>query len=111
DAYEDSLFCSEAGNWRDLRHAHAVAFGESWCHGAPGILHARLAAPAAQNTHYLRAALSTTRALGYDRPDSLCCGNFGIIDILLAAGERLGDQEIVETAHQRATDVLARASS
>lgn len=39
--YEDSLYSQELGNWLDLRRTvqHTM---NAWCHGAPGILLARL---------------------------------------------------------------------
>lgn len=41
--YEDSLFCSESGNWLDLRNKERKeASTNAWCHGAAGILLSRL---------------------------------------------------------------------
>lgn len=41
--YEDSLFCPDSGNWRDLRSKEKEeAAMNAWCHGAAGILLARL---------------------------------------------------------------------
>lgn len=41
--YEDSLFCPDRGNWRDLRSKEKEeAAINAWCHGAAGILLSRL---------------------------------------------------------------------
>jgi len=41
-AYENSLYSEEKGNWRDLRYPQTEAYSNAWCHGAAGILLARL---------------------------------------------------------------------
>lgn len=41
--YEDSLFCPDSGNWRDLRSkGREETAMNAWCHGAAGILLSRL---------------------------------------------------------------------
>lgn len=40
--YENSMYSEEKGNWRDLRQRDREAYGNAWCHGAPGILLSRL---------------------------------------------------------------------
>ena len=43
-AYENSMYCAEEGNWRDLRgngRCHEV-YANAWCHGAAGILLSRM---------------------------------------------------------------------
>ena len=45
-AYEDSLFDEKKGNWKDLRHEEGERkSSNAWCHGANGILLARLRLP------------------------------------------------------------------
>lgn len=40
--YEDSLYFTEEGNWKDLRYPGIHAYSNAWCHGAAGILLSRL---------------------------------------------------------------------
>lgn len=40
--YENSLYSEHAGNWRDMRYPQQEVYGNAWCHGAAGILLARL---------------------------------------------------------------------
>lgn len=40
--YEDSLYSEEYGNWLDLRCPDRNKIMNAWCHGAPGILLARM---------------------------------------------------------------------
>ena len=108
-AYERRHFEVEAGNWLDLRdlpgrralwHDRA-RFAAAWCHGAPGVALARMAAVAAWNDGEARAealaALQTTAAqvrdeLGRDQREfGLCHGLSGNADVLLEAAGGLGD--------------------
>jgi type 2 lantibiotic biosynthesis protein LanM len=90
--YERGLFCAEAGNWRDLRDLKHMYFPTLWCHGAPGIGLARLAAVALlQDDDGVRAdlapALQTTLATGFGFNHSLCHGDLGNLELLLQGGE------------------------
>lgn len=40
--YENSLYSEQYGNWRDNRYPNQEIYSNAWCHGAPGILLARL---------------------------------------------------------------------
>lgn len=40
--YENSLYSEQYGNWRDKRYPEQEVYSNAWCHGAPGILLARL---------------------------------------------------------------------
>jgi type 2 lantibiotic biosynthesis protein LanM len=116
--HEDDHFSRDAGNWVDLRASNISApnhsFGESWCHGAPGILACRLGmlqkTPDVATRH-LDAALEKVRCLSLERPDSLCCGNAGIIDTMLQAGTALHDPGLIAHAYRRAEGLLERAGS
>jgi type 2 lantibiotic biosynthesis protein LanM len=90
-AYERSLFCAEAGNWRDLRDPEHVRFPTAWCHGAPGIGLARLCGMPVLEDDGIHAdiatALQTTLATGFGFNHSLCHGDLGNLELLLQSGE------------------------
>ncbi|MEH2072559.1 MAG: type 2 lanthipeptide synthetase LanM family protein [Nostoc sp.] len=108
-AYERSVFSPAAGNWPDLR---AIAltqnkpFMTSWCHGAPGIGLARLGGLMILDTTEIRqeigVALNTTQQFGLEARDNLCCGNFGRIEVLLVAAQKLSQPKLWETAQKQA---------
>lgn len=94
--YERSLFAPEPGNWPDLRGAPGTrTFKTAWCHGSTGIGLARLASlrhlDDATVRREIAAALEDTRAQGLGRDHSLCHGDAGSLELLLAAREVLGD--------------------
>jgi lantibiotic modifying enzyme len=119
--YERSWFDAGEQNWPDLRSLYDPTLGDgkrlgymnAWCHGAPGVGLARLAchgldtelAPLAE----IQAALRTTRAglalaLSTGQGNfSLCHGHAGNADLLIEAGQRLGDAEALELARQVGT--------
>jgi hypothetical protein len=99
----------EAHNWPDLRGARSqgeiarpVAFGVSWCHGAPGIALSRLRAYrlvvdekcrdeaniALETTHKIVAAALHSRTGNY----SLCHGLSGNAEVLMYGSDVLGAQ-------------------
>ena len=87
----------------------------AWCHGAPGIGLARLLSLPYLDDATIRAeiatALETTRAHGFGGNHSLCHGDLGNLDLLLQAGEALGDDGWVEAAGRKAAQVLASIES
>lgn len=114
-AWERRLFDAEAGNWPDLRRVSgpvsrstALPYGMSWCHGAPGIVLARLRAADLLADDTLRAeapvALETTRrwiddALANgDESFCLCHGLAGNALILHDGGVALGDPALIDAA-------------
>ncbi len=108
-AFERSLFLPAQQNWADLRVSspRPVEKSESdgpvqrcmvaWCHGAPGIGLARLAAleqlDDAQVREEIDIALDTTMRYGLDANHSLCHGALGNIELLLLAARLLNRQE------------------
>jgi type 2 lantibiotic biosynthesis protein LanM len=114
-AYERSVFSPTAGNWPDFRIQTATqpAFGESWCHGAPGIGLARLGGLSVLDTPEVRqdidAALSTTRQVSPDDVDHLCCGTLGRVETLLVAADLLDRPDWLEMEQKRAAWVVKRA--
>jgi type 2 lantibiotic biosynthesis protein LanM len=118
--FEQALFLPEVGNWPDLRalseqtgeHASHTAM-TAWCHGAAGIGLARLGGLSVLDTPQIRAdlavALQTTQKTGLQEVDSLCCGNGGRIEFLVAASQRLKQPHLLEVARQWSS-VLVRRS-
>jgi type 2 lantibiotic biosynthesis protein LanM len=109
-AYERSLFCAEVGNWRDLRDPAQVRFPTAWCHGAPGIGLARLAAVSLLEEDdgicaEVATALQTTLATGFGCNHSLCHGDLGNLDLFLCSGEPSWH----DTANRLAGALLDRA--
>lgn len=102
-AYERSLFDPAAGNWRDLRGGNAP-YMAGWCHGAPGIGMARVAALEVC-AHELLAddlarAVDGTLRVARAPVDHYCCGEFGRITFL-------GEAKQETAARSRAGRLLA----
>jgi type 2 lantibiotic biosynthesis protein LanM len=113
-AYEDGLFDPRAGNWPDLRRSGGDAFETaSWCHGGAGITLGRLGGLASLDDPAVRRDIERGVALMLRRPvynvDYACCGNAGLVDILLTASQRIGRADAREAALERAWRVVARA--
>jgi type 2 lantibiotic biosynthesis protein LanM len=117
--FEQHLFSPEARNWPDLREASTSpdgppVFATGWCHGAPGIGLARLGGLPTLDTPQVRndlqVALQTTLAYPLTPLDNLCCGNFGRIELLVAASQRLGQPQLLEMAQRQASVLIHRAS-
>jgi lantibiotic modifying enzyme len=111
-AYERSVFSTAAANWPDLRE-HQPRFMVTWCHGAPGIALARLGSLSIYQTDEIyqdiEVALQTTQKYGLQGIDHLCCGNFGRIEVLLVAAQKLARPQLLETAQKKAAWVVAQA--
>jgi type 2 lantibiotic biosynthesis protein LanM len=103
--YDRSLFVPELNNWADLRVFTARPGGAepgdepapksmvAWCHGAPGIGLARLAALdqlADTARDEIDIALNATMQFGFAMNHSLCHGALGNLELLLTAARLLG---------------------
>jgi type 2 lantibiotic biosynthesis protein LanM len=115
-AYERSVYCANAGNWPDFRFSKNTdqsQFMTSWCHGASGIGLARLGGLEILDTDAIRQdieiALQRTQSIGIEEIDHLCCGNFGRVEVLLIAAEKLARPELRILAHKQAAGVVAKA--
>ncbi len=119
-AFEETLFVAEQGNWLDLRGARdldearrAGRCGMAWCHGAPGILLARLAGLRGLDTESVRAdiaaAVATIVAAPAGEIDQCCCGEAGVIEVLVSAADALQRHELLDTARRRAAALRAKA--
>jgi type 2 lantibiotic biosynthesis protein LanM len=98
--YEDRTFNVKTKNWPDYRLVtESDSYMKSWCHGAPGIALSRLGSlniDASLNNKLLedaKIALETTYNTMLTLNDSLCCGNFGIAEILAVGGRMLTNEE------------------
>ena len=111
--YERTLFDPVAQNWRDLRGdpADGEHFMHAWCHGAPGIGLARLALlpllAGEELEPEIAAALASTRARGFSGGHSLCHGDFGNLDLLVAAATTLLRPDLLDEARRLAAGWLA----
>ncbi|MCB0051331.1 MAG: hypothetical protein KDE24_17500, partial [Caldilinea sp.] len=111
--YERTLYGAAAQNWRDLRGADDGddIFMWAWCHGAPGVGLARLGLrpllddPALGGE--LTAALESTRAHGFGGGHSLCHGDFGNLELFVAAAEALQQPALLDQARHVASALLA----
>ena len=110
--YEQSVFSPEARNWPDLRGEKKI-FMTSWCNGASGIGMARLGGLSILNTNKIQQdieiALKATQESGLKGVDTLCCGNFGEIDMLVLAAKKLARPELLEIAQKKASWIVDRA--
>ncbi len=87
-------------------------FLSTWCHGLPGILLSRLASPQLYTDAELTAEVE--RCLT-DFPaelpiDHWCCGNLGLVEILLYAGYRLSRPDLEAAVSGLAGRVFIRAA-
>ena len=108
--YERSVFSPERGNWPDFRcfsgegeetgniqdeyTSESLSWYTTWCHGAPGIGLARLSmlrdgSNDPQLEIEVMASIETTLKSGFGLNHSLCHGDFGNLELILAAGERV----------------------
>jgi len=115
-AYETHLFSPIAQNWPDLRIRTGEGdrrFAVMWCHGATGIGLARLGGLTVEATDAIQqdieVALQTTQDHGWLGVDHLCCGNFGRLELLITAGQRLCRPALLSTALGQATQLVVRS--
>ena len=116
-AYERSVFSPNAANWPDFRtfaqQNGQPGFMVSWCHGATGIGLARLGGLSIFSSDEIEqdveVALQTTQKYSLQDVDCVCCGNFGRIEMLLVAAEKLSRPELRLNAEKKAAWAVFRA--
>ena len=112
--YERALFSKEYANWPDFRENKTRDYMNAWCHGAPGIGLARLAALGYSTDprihQEIATALETTLRDGFGGNHTLCHGDLGNLDVLLYASESLGDNAWAHKAKRMAGGILDRAA-
>ena len=119
--YERAIFRPEALNWplvnwpEDSAPPSTPVFLNAWCNGAAGLGLGRVgmldAVDDEQTRAEINAALRKNCLGGLPRVDFLCCGNFGRIEFLLTAGQRLGNPSATREAQQRAALAVRRAEA
>lgn len=117
-AFEQGAYRAERGVWPTLLPREDVPAGElaagdalaDWCYGAGGIGLSRARAyelfPDPGIEEALRAALAAVRAHGFEGSHCLCHGDFGSVELLLAAARALGDDALRAEALQRGAGAL-----
>ncbi len=116
-AYESTAFSKSESNWIDYR-GHEVRRGEhayamSWCHGAPGIVLARLGGrallSAPEKDCEVDLALAKMQTTPFQEVDFPCCGNMGLADILMVASNVLDRPALRAAANRRVMRTLDNA--
>ena len=107
-SYESANYNEEKKNWPDLRELDGqLSWASQWCHGAPGIGLARIAAldcSGAQEATYKKVIANSARGTTDNWPhsvDTLCCGTLGTIELLSEAGRALGDSDLTALSDRR----------
>lgn len=116
-AYETNVFSANAANWPDFRGVSTNGQPRfnvvNWCNGAPGIGLARLSSLPILKTKEIfqdiEVALQTTQKYGLQGVDFLCCGNFGRIELLLVAAQKLSRPHLLESANKQAAWIVTQA--
>lgn len=114
--YEQSQFSREAGNWPDYRQTGEAVFqyANNWCHGAPGIVLARIGGLAVADNPAIREEIEIgLKTLTADEQeatyDHLCCGEAGRLDVLMAAAQKLRRPHLYGRARRRLEKMLWRS--
>lgn len=114
-AFENESYDAERHNWPDLRGQGAPFWPCQWCHGAPGIGLARIAASkgggldAELVTADIRNALAGAERGWPGQVDTLCCGTLGSIEFFCEAADALGRDDLAEQAARRLAQLLEAA--
>ncbi len=115
--YENTLFSPHYGNWLDLRVSsdkpERERFMTAWCQGAPGIAIGRIGVLSVLDTEEIRKdidiALDTTIKCPVLERDHVCCGNFGICEILFTSGLKLNRVDLIEKGLFKASQIVSMA--
>jgi type 2 lantibiotic biosynthesis protein LanM len=116
-AFENTSFDAKRHNWPDLRGGGEPHWPCQWCHGAPGIGLARIAAikrggmDSKLLTMDVRNAVVAAERGWPAQLDTLCCGTLGSIEFLREAGSTLGDGDLQKLASRRLMSVVERATA
>ncbi len=111
-AFERGLFIKANGNWPEFSDGEESGCRTAWCAGATGIGLSRLGMLAfcdsTELKEEIRASLSTSdKAIVISAENHLCCGNFGRIELLVAAGKKLCEPRWSARACEVAEKLLA----
>jgi type 2 lantibiotic biosynthesis protein LanM len=121
--YERHWYSPQWENWPDFRSSSETGdpgYVAGWCHGAPGIGLSRVRAFQLFGDPNCRAEAeiavrTTTRILNSALSNgqgnySLCHGHCGNAELLICAGDVLGDEGSIKAVHQIAEDALQKYS-
>jgi type 2 lantibiotic biosynthesis protein LanM len=115
--YEHAQYSFASGNWTDATTEDGedakseVGPSMAWCHGAPGIGLARLAAlkhidhPIVRQD--LQRAIQATLSYGPGANHCLCHGDLGNLDFLFEAGQVTGNRELIHKVDEWTGQILA----
>jgi lantibiotic modifying enzyme len=113
------LLPKQAASDEEGEDPSSLTLANKWCHGAPGILMARLATLSLLDAPEIRGEIDG--AIGETRwfaeaetfsqypADDLCCGHMGRVESLLYASLRSRDEGLMEDARTLADRVIRRA--
>jgi len=113
--YEDEAYDEGRKNWPDFR-AGKTAWPVQWCHGAPGIGLARLAAAklhSHEDKRLMRDAALAAECVELNWPgavDTLCCGALGNIEFMREAGRTLQSPGLEALAMRAFESVMQSAT-
>nr|WP_245363489.1 DUF4135 domain-containing protein [Neorhizobium galegae] len=111
---ENLLYSNSRRNWPDLRTTNPNFSPFGWCHGAPGIVMARLLWPESQRTKETYIEYDLAKSLLIDRErsshsDRLCCGRSGLVQILLRTYFATGDEDFRSFAGELINEMVNEA--
>ena len=113
--FERTVYSPAVSDWPDHPDQARKTIMSSWCHGAPGIGFSRLSIlpsmEAKDESDIAGDLCLALRKVASDklRPaDNLCCGNFGRIDFLLEAAQRLQNPSLKAAAFRVAERCIER---
>ncbi len=114
--YERSLYNEKTASWPDFREVVAeeasVGYSVAWCHGGPGIGLSRATLPTARlgaaELEDIEHASKSMRDSELSPTDCLCHGEFGNIDLLLAAAGPTHQPQLHALAKRRASGAIER---
>ena len=108
--FENEIYSAETGVWPDRRAREKTdAYMTGYCSGAPGIgLNALLLQYDNAGIIFERAVRSCLKEPLLSK-DFLCCGNSAVMDFLLEAGLKSGNDRLVDEARTRMAMVIERA--
>jgi lantibiotic modifying enzyme len=116
-SYERANFVAADGNWLDVRtltDPGRPRYGNSWCHGAPGIGLARTGAigipTLTDGIEDIDIALTWVERNPPHPGEDLCCGKLGAIELMLRAAQTLARPDLEEIACRRAAALVAPAN-
>jgi class II lanthipeptide synthase len=115
--YEHAQYSRATGNWTDAAVDDAKSAKDevgpsiAWCHGAPGIGLARLAALKYTDHPFvhqdIQRAIEATLNYGPGLNHSLCHGDLGNLDFLLQAAQLKGNAQLAVKVDQWTNQILA----